>query len=115
MFLVFLRFPHRSAIIRMLPNWLLVPMARLFLRKVMHKSEKVATSLRTLSSVVEQEGVTRIDLLKIDVEGHEMEVLRVSAPLPGCSRAKQAVGSLLLFAARVGFSSTRASRKSTGL
>ena len=83
MFLVFLRFPHRSAIIRMLPNWLLVPMARLFLRKGMHKSEKVATSLRTLSSVVEQEGVTRIDLLKIDVEGHEMEVLRVSAPLPG--------------------------------
>jgi len=35
----------------------------------------ITVQLTTLDSVVEQEGIDRIDLLKIDVEGHEMKVL----------------------------------------
>lgn len=35
----------------------------------------ITVQLTTLDSVVEQEGLQKIDLLKIDVEGHEMKVL----------------------------------------
>lgn len=35
----------------------------------------ITVQLTTLDSVVEQEGIHRIDLLKIDVEGHELKVL----------------------------------------
>ena len=38
-------------------------------------AEKVSCELKTLSSIIEQYNVERIDLLKIDCEGAEMEVL----------------------------------------
>src|SRR5690606_13546452 len=37
--------------------------------------EKVVCELSTLTKVMEQEGVSKIDLLKIDVEGAELDVL----------------------------------------
>ncbi len=37
--------------------------------------EKVHCTLNTLSNIVEQEGVAKIDLLKVDVEGAELDVL----------------------------------------
>ena len=38
-------------------------------------SEKCTCSLRALSDVIREEGIERIDLLKVDVEGSEIEVL----------------------------------------
>lgn len=38
-------------------------------------ADGITVQLTTLDSVVEQEGIEKIDLLKIDVEGHEMKVL----------------------------------------
>jgi amino acid adenylation domain-containing protein/FkbM family methyltransferase/non-ribosomal peptide synthase protein (TIGR01720 family) len=43
-------------------------------------SETVVCKLRTLSDVIAEEGIQRIDLLKIDVEKSELEVLEGLAP-----------------------------------
>lgn len=42
----------------------------------LQKVEKVPCHLRVISDVIEEEGVERIDLLKVDVEGHELSVLK---------------------------------------
>ncbi len=44
------------------------------------KAEQVTCQLRTLSEVIDQRQLTRIDLLKIDVEGAEQDVLRGIQP-----------------------------------
>ncbi len=41
----------------------------------MSKREHVTCRVRTLSQVIDERGIVRIDLLKIDVEGAEMDVL----------------------------------------
>lgn len=41
----------------------------------LYESEKRIARVRTLSAVIQEEGVTRIDYLKIDVEGDEVSVL----------------------------------------
>ena len=43
--------------------------------RVLSSTEKVDCSLRTLSAVIDEYGVEKIDLLKIDVEGGEADVL----------------------------------------
>lgn len=45
-------------------------------------------ALRTLDDYCEQSGIPRIDFLKIDVEGHEIEVLRGSAKMLGERRIR---------------------------
>lgn len=62
--------------VRWLPNFIGVPLGRWLVRNVVNKVEKVQAELTTLATMVEQTGVQRIDLLKIDVEGAEMAVLR---------------------------------------
>ena len=42
------------------------------------EGEKIQCRLRTLSNVIREESITHIDLLKIDVEGAELDVLRGS-------------------------------------
>lgn len=44
------------------------------------RARTIPTQLRTLSSVIAEEGLTRIDLLKINVEKSELDVLRGIAP-----------------------------------
>lgn len=46
------------------------------LLKGRYRSETLTCELRTLSSVVRDEGLDRVDLLKIDVERAELDVLR---------------------------------------
>ena len=50
-------------------------MGGLFLSRVGHVV-KVNARLVTLSSIIEDEGIDRIDILKVDVEGAELAVLR---------------------------------------
>ncbi|MFD4604398.1 FkbM family methyltransferase [Streptomyces sp. NPDC058464] len=44
--------------------------------RVMRRLETHRVKVRPLSSAIEEQGIDRIDLLKIDVEGAELEVLR---------------------------------------
>jgi FkbM family methyltransferase len=44
--------------------------------ELLYRPKRVACSLRTLSEVIDDEGIERVDLLKIDVEGAELDVLR---------------------------------------
>ena len=59
------------------------------LEKPTHKNAKqrqIQVEIRTLSDVIEEHGITKIDIMKIDIEGHEPPVLRhffANAPL-GC-------------------------------
>ncbi len=57
-----------------LPRSLRDPLLELGIRKLL-KSHKVACQLRRLSHVVAEQGIERIDLLKIDVERGELDVL----------------------------------------
>ncbi len=54
------------------------------------RSETLTCSLRTLAEVVREEGVTRIDLLKVDVEKSEMDVLE-GMDAEAWSKVEQAV------------------------
>ena len=57
-----------------LPSCLVSLVARLFLG-VLNHSEKVKCQLTTISSIIDQYDVDKIDLLKVDVEGCEERVL----------------------------------------
>jgi len=45
-------------------------------RRKNEKSYEVSTPARTLSSILQRHGVTKIDFLSLDVEGYELEALR---------------------------------------
>ena len=47
-----------------------------------HEIERIAVSCRSLSSLVAELGLTRIDLLQIDVEGFDAQVVRMALKLP---------------------------------
>lgn len=64
-----------NVIARMCPHFILVPLVKL-LFKYLGKVEKVPCHLRLMSDIIEEENVSNIDLLKVDVEGSEMAVLR---------------------------------------
>lgn len=59
----FLMFPWRRQIIRYAQG------------KITQDSQLIRCKLQTLSNVISEQGVQRIDLLKIDVEGAELDVL----------------------------------------
>jgi FkbM family methyltransferase len=52
------------------------PVCTLIAKSLRKNGEKVECELRTISDVMAEHGVPRIDLLKIDAEGEELEVLR---------------------------------------
>lgn len=64
-----------SWVTRMCPRFLVVLLLKLMYSHL-QKVEKVPCRLRVMSDVIQEEGVKRVDLLKVDVEGHEMDVLR---------------------------------------
>ena len=61
---------------RLLPDFLSGILAR-YLRG---GGQQVVAPLRTLSSVIEERGITRIDLLKVDCEGAELPTLQGISP-----------------------------------
>lgn len=79
--------------VRWMPNFIGVPLGRWLIRSVLNKVEKVEAELTTVSHMIQQTGVERIDLLKIDVEGAEIAVLKVrprpDPALSGGAAAKQ--------------------------
>lgn len=60
---------------RVCPHWLLTCCFRR-LYQHLGKAEKVACHLRRMSDIIRENKVDRIDLLKVDVEGSELAVLR---------------------------------------
>jgi FkbM family methyltransferase len=59
--------------------WLLFPFRRALVRWMVeriYRQVDVSCTIRRLSDVLQEQGVERVDLLKIDVEGAELEVLR---------------------------------------
>jgi FkbM family methyltransferase len=64
--------PARLWWMRLLPS----PVCKLIARRLRANSERVECELRTLSEVMAEQDVPRIDLLKIDAEGEELEILR---------------------------------------
>jgi FkbM family methyltransferase len=52
------------------------PVCALIAKSLRASGERVECELRTMSEVMAEHGVPRIDLLKIDAEGEELEVLR---------------------------------------
>lgn len=62
-------------LVRLLPASLVSWVGGLILSKVGHMV-KVNARLITLSSVIESEAIDRIDILKVDVEGAELSLLR---------------------------------------
>lgn len=65
-------YKYRS--MKLLPRAVLHPFIKRTLRNVLHP-EDIHAPLRTLSGFIDEEGIERIDLLKIDVEKSEMDVL----------------------------------------
>ena len=59
---------------RIIPTFSRKRVVRSFLTKL-YKAEKVPCQLRTLSEIIEENELGRIDLLKIDAENHERQVL----------------------------------------
>ncbi len=57
---------------RLLPS----PVCALIAKSLRANGQRVECELRTISDVMAEHGVPRIDLLKIDAEGEELEVLR---------------------------------------
>lgn len=62
------------AVAALTPEFLWYPLTE-SIRRHYHVTERVACRLRTLSDVVDEYAIDRIDLLKIDTEGAEAEVL----------------------------------------
>jgi len=60
---------------RWIPAPLRLRMARLLLR-LMNRTSKVRCKLCRLSDALAANGITEVDVLKVDVEGHELDVLR---------------------------------------
>jgi FkbM family methyltransferase len=69
---------RRSRLFEMLwkitPDWVVFPLTE-SIRRHFHKSKKFLCDVRPLSEILEEHGLARIDLLKIDVEGAEDDVL----------------------------------------
>lgn len=61
-------------IARIIPKFLRKRVVRSGLRKL-YESEKVICELRTLSEIIKENNINRIDLLKIDAENYETQVL----------------------------------------
>jgi len=57
-----------------LPEWAWFPLTET-IRRIYQRRERVRCRLETLSGIIEQEQLERIDLLKIDTEGAEHEIL----------------------------------------
>jgi FkbM family methyltransferase len=57
---------------RLLPE----PICRFIAWHLRGRAQRFRCELRTLSEVIREQGLSRIDLLKVDVEGEELEVLR---------------------------------------
>jgi FkbM family methyltransferase len=57
-----------------LPEWAWFPLTE-SIRRIYQRRERVRCRLETLSGIIEQEQLDRIDLLKIDTEGAEHEIL----------------------------------------
>jgi len=69
--------PHITRQVKWLPAFIGVPLGRWLIGSVLNRVEKVKAELTTLSHMIAQLNVERIDLLKIDVEGAELAVLQV--------------------------------------
>ena len=50
-------------------------MAGVIARRLLKRSKRVICELRTVSDVLEEYGIDRVDLLKLDIEGGELDVL----------------------------------------
>ncbi len=66
------RAPEGMRWARLLP----APICRLIAWHLRGRAQRFRCELRTLSEVIREQGLSRIDLLKVDVEGEELEVLR---------------------------------------
>ncbi len=65
------RVGHRRGL---LPRWLRARIVRILVRRLL-VPKQADCRLETLSNIIRQEGIDRIDLLKVDVEKAEVEVL----------------------------------------
>lgn len=61
-------------IAKLVPKWLRKRVVKAGLKKL-YKGEMVTIELRTLSEIIQENGIQRIDLLKIDAENYESQVL----------------------------------------
>ncbi len=64
----------RAAFLLRLPMFLRKALAR-FVTAYLFKPKRVACQVRILSEVISEQGISRIDLLKIDAEGSEEDIL----------------------------------------
>jgi FkbM family methyltransferase len=61
--------------LRLLPHQIWSAIIELILRRVLRKVQQVSCQLKTVSAVIEELNIQKVDLLKIDVEYAELEVL----------------------------------------
>ena len=65
--------PHRW--VGLLPAPLRTPLMRAMVARSFRDVQQVPCEIRTVSDIVEEHGISRVDLLKVDVEKAELEVL----------------------------------------
>jgi len=65
---------QNTPIARVVPKFLRKRVVKSFL-KIMYKSEKVSCQIRTLSEIVKENNIEKIDYLKVDAENYERQVL----------------------------------------
>lgn len=68
------RSPILSRLADILPDWSWFPLTET-IRRIFQRREKIRCRLETLSGIMDQEKLERIDLLKVDAEGAEHEIL----------------------------------------
>ena len=61
-------------------RWLPASLCRAVASLLQSGAQRFHCELRTISDIIQQNALSRVDLLKIDVEGEELEVLRGIAP-----------------------------------
>lgn len=61
--------------VRLLPRWMVRSVASMVLRRTARSAVTCMARIRPLSEVLDEQGIERVDLLKIDVEGSELETL----------------------------------------
>ena len=66
--------PHRW--VGLLPTPLRTPLMRAMVARSFRDVQQVPCEIRTVSDIVQEHGIDRIDLLKVDVEKAELEVLK---------------------------------------
>jgi FkbM family methyltransferase len=71
--------PHRW--VGLLPAPLRRPLMRAMVARSFRDVQQVTCEIRTISDIVQEQGIARIDLLKVDVEKAELEVLKGIAAL----------------------------------